>query len=133
MSKELKDGEEIEIKGFIFGEDGSINPSNHTLILKYKKSNEPKKPSLFRQVDRDEYFTFIDRYPCKLSFDCTGIVEPPMGSYNDFSKGDIWPRSIVAKESRDWVGPNGETDNSCPGKFWRYYIKDLSNFSDTSN
>ena len=77
----------------------------------------------FKKVTREEYFAFIRDYPNKLVFDCTGICEPPMGSYNDFTDGKKWPESIVAKEMRDWMGPNGEIDNSNPGKFWCYYIR----------
>lgn len=81
----------------------------------------------FKEVSRDEYLAFIRTWPNKLEFDCTGICEPPLGSYNDFSGGKVWPESMVAKEVRDWMGPGGETDNSMPGKFWRYYVLETSN------
>jgi hypothetical protein len=76
----------------------------------------------FIEVTRDEYLEFIRNYPNKLEFDCIGMCEPPLGSYNDFSDGKVWPESMVAKEVRDWRGQGGEIDNSRPGKFWRYYI-----------
>jgi len=79
----------------------------------------------FNEVTRNEYLAHIRAWPNKLEFDCTGICEPPLGSYNDFTDGKVWPDSIVAKEIRDWIGPNGEVDKSLPGKFWRYYILDL--------
>lgn len=79
--------------------------------------------SEFNKVTREEYLAFINGYQNKLEFDCTGICEPPLESYNDFSGGKIWPYSMVAKASRNWLGPNGEIDSSNPGKFWSYYIK----------
>lgn len=78
--------------------------------------------SKFIEVSREEYLAFIRNYPNKLVFDCTSICEPPLGSYNDFSHNKVWPESMVAKEVRDWIGPNGESDNSKQGKFWSYYI-----------
>ena len=83
--------------------------------------------SAFKEVTRDEYLAFIKRWPNKLEFACTGICEPPLGSYNDFSDGKVWPESMVAKEVRDWMGPGGETDGSLPGKFWRYYVLETPN------
>lgn len=78
----------------------------------------------FKKVTREEYLKFIKNWPNRLDFDCTGICEPPMGSYNDFSGNLMWPQSIVAKEFREWEGPGGELDYSMPGKFWTYYIMD---------
>jgi hypothetical protein len=51
----------------------------------------------FTQVTEEEFKTFLNEYPkSKLEWNCTGICEPPIGTYNDFSLGD-WPESIVAK------------------------------------
>jgi hypothetical protein len=77
----------------------------------------------FREVSREECLAFIKAYPRKLEFDCTGICEPPVGTYNDFAIAPEWPGSIVAKESRSWLGPGGAVDNASPGKFWKYYIR----------
>lgn len=85
--------------------------------------NETTKAAPFREVTRSEYLEFISRYPNKLEFDCTGICEPPLGTHNDFSDGKVWPESVVAKELRDWIGENGERDNTFPGKFWRYFVR----------
>lgn len=74
------------------------------------------------KVTRERYLKFVKNYPKPLRFDCTNICEPPVGSYNDFSDGKVWPESIVAKEIQDWLGPNGERDTSNPGKFWKYLI-----------
>lgn len=84
-----------------------------------RQSNQTR---LFKEVTREEYLVFVKNYPTKLHFDCTGICDPPLGSYNDFSHGKVFPESIVAKETRNYMGPDGEIDNSMPGKFWRYYI-----------
>lgn len=81
----------------------------------------------FKGVSREEYLEFIASWPNKLWFDCTGVCEPPLGSYNDFSGGKVWPDSIVAKEVRCWMSDNGVIDNALPGKFWRYYVLDTSN------
>lgn len=51
----------------------------------------------FRQVTKIEFDHFIENYPIKLDYDVTGISEPPLGSYNDFSRGKVWPESMVAK------------------------------------
>lgn len=81
----------------------------------------------YKKVTRDEYVAFLRNYPNQLKFDCTGICEPPMGSYNDFTGGKVWPESIVAKEFRSWLGPNGERDTSSPGKYWEYFILVMPN------
>jgi hypothetical protein len=80
------------------------------------------KKSHFIKVSREDYLDFIRKYPKPLEWNCTGICESPLGSWNDFSDGAVWPESIVAKEIRNWMTPNGELDNSMPGKYWEYYI-----------
>jgi hypothetical protein len=80
----------------------------------------------FIEVSKEKYVEFVNNYPKELVFDVCGIREPPLGSYNDFSGGKVWPESMVAKEDRDWLGPNGETDHKIPGKFWKYYILDIT-------
>jgi hypothetical protein len=78
--------------------------------------------SKFKQVEHDEFIQFISKFPM-LKYDVTGICEPPMGTYNDFIGGKIWPDSVVAKVSLNWLGPNGEVDNDS-NKYWKYYIKE---------
>lgn len=51
----------------------------------------------FRKVTKEEYTDFIKSYPNKLDWDVSGISEPPMGFYNDFSGGKVWPESMIAK------------------------------------
>jgi hypothetical protein len=75
----------------------------------------------FKQVSKEEFQEFLAKYPRKLEHDCSGIPEPPVDTYNDFSLG-VWPESIVARISRDYLGPNGEVDNNIHGKFWTYHI-----------
>lgn len=47
-------------------------------------------------VSKAEFDDFIDSYPNELAVDVTGICEPPLKTYNDFSDGKVWPESIVA-------------------------------------
>ena len=51
----------------------------------------------FKQVSKDEFVAFIKAFPAKLDYDVTGICEPPLGTYNDFRGGKVWPESVVAK------------------------------------
>ena len=83
------------------------------------------KSKKFKKVSRDEYKKFVEEYSQRipLSFDVARMFEPPLESYNDFSDGDIWPYSIVAKCIRDWLSPNGKKE-SYPMEFWQYYILD---------
>lgn len=60
--------------------------------------------SKWRRVSKDEFYKFIDSYPVELRFDTTGICDPPLSSYNDFSKGR-WPDSMVAKVYRNDMLP----------------------------
>jgi len=54
--------------------------------------------SEWKKVDKEEFEQFLIDYPkSRLEWDCTGICEPPLGSYNDFSDGKVWPESMVAK------------------------------------
>ena len=50
----------------------------------------------FRQVQKEEFDTFVGAYPGQLVWDVTAICEPPLGTYNDFKLG-VWPESVVAK------------------------------------
>lgn len=68
-----------------------------------------------KQVTKDELDAFVAAYPRPLVKDVTGICEPPMLSYNDFTLGD-WPASVVAKVQL-WNGDFGESN--------RYFIREL--------
>ena len=50
----------------------------------------------FDKVTKKEFKDFVSNYPNKLDWDVTTICEPPMGNYNDFTKGKVWPESMVA-------------------------------------
>jgi hypothetical protein len=69
----------------------------------------------WKKVEKDELDVFIKNYPNQLVKDVTGICDPPMLSYNDFSDGKVWPESIVAKVILNTF--YGESDN--------YYIKEI--------
>lgn len=49
----------------------------------------------FRDASKEELDAFIVAYPRPLVKDVSGIWEPPVMAYNDFTKGN-WPDSIVA-------------------------------------
>ena len=56
------------------------------------------------RVTKEEFNSFIKSYPANLDFDTTGICDPPLSSYNDFTRGD-WPDSMVAKVYRNDMLP----------------------------
>ena len=47
-------------------------------------------------VTKLELDKFIEEYPNKLEVDVTGIFEPPLKTYNDFTGDKVWPQSAVA-------------------------------------
>ena len=49
------------------------------------------------KVSKEDFDHYINAYPRQLEKDVTGICEPPLLTYNDFSGGRKWPESIVAK------------------------------------
>ena len=51
-----------------------------------------------KAVSKEEFSAFLDSYPRPLSFDKSGISDPPFVTYNDFTLGK-WPESIVASHS----------------------------------
>lgn len=48
-------------------------------------------------VNKQEFETFLDEYPNKLVFDVYHVPDPPVGTYNDFTTGLVWPESIIAE------------------------------------
>ena len=72
---------------------------NFTVIIGEGSSHhvEAKK---WKQVTKEEFNNFIKSYPANLAFDTTGICDPPLSSYNDFSRGN-WPDSMDAKLNRN--------------------------------
>lgn len=49
-----------------------------------------------KRVSKEEFKEFLSNYPRKLTYDCTGICDPPAISYNDFELANRWPYSVVA-------------------------------------
>jgi hypothetical protein len=67
--------------------------------------------SVWKSVTKEEFEAFIKAYPKPLKYDVTGICEPPLASYNDFSDGKVWPESMVAKislEEASYMGKPNE-------------------------
>ncbi len=63
------------------------------------------KQCSFTEVSQLKFVNFLAQYPRKLELDTTGICEPTMRSYNDFSDGVVWPQSMVAKVKLNHDGP----------------------------
>ena len=53
---------------------------------------DPKK---WVDVSKERFYKFVDGYKTNLVYDCCAIFDPPIGSYNDFSGGKVWPESVV--------------------------------------
>lgn len=49
-----------------------------------------------KRVTHDEFVTFVQNYPRKLTYDAYGVCDPPLVTYNDFELANRWPFSIVA-------------------------------------
>lgn len=60
-----------------------------------------------KAVSKVEFDAFLKAYPNKLNRDVSGIFDPPVLSYNDFTKGEVWPGSVVA-----WVRLNKDRDGT---------------------
>lgn len=73
-----------------------------------------------KRVSKLEFENFIDAYQNELEFDCCGISDPPLITYNDFSLGK-WPDSIVAQTH---AYSDDENDYYYePEELRKYYIK----------
>jgi len=49
-----------------------------------------------KDVNKDDFNTFVAAYPRPLHKNVSGISEPPTLTYNDFTRGN-WPDSVVAQ------------------------------------
>jgi len=62
-------------------------------------------------VTREVFREFVDGYKHSfyhdLVYDVCAIFDPPIGSYNDFSDGKVWPESVVCYIS---LGKNSSLD-----------------------
>ena len=77
--------------------------SNFKIVIDEGSSHHVKTKK-WKQVTKEDFYNFIDSYPTKLDFDTTGICDPPLSSYNDFTRGN-WPDSMVAKVYRNDMLP----------------------------
>lgn len=55
----------------------------------------------WNKVSKDEFYKWIEDYQnrnsVKLERNISTVCEPPLLTINDFSKGLVWPDSVVAK------------------------------------
>lgn len=51
----------------------------------------------FEQVSKEYFESFITSHPNQLTISISGIPEPPVRFYDDFTTGKRWPESTVAK------------------------------------
>ena len=73
----------------------TIIKENGEKIMPDDKVFYTAKP-VHKRVSKEEFDRFIENYPRPLTYDVTGICEPPAVSYNDFKLANRWPYSIVA-------------------------------------
>ena len=73
----------------------------------------------WKQVTKAKLDTFVSAYPSALRIDVTGICEPPIKSYNDFSDGKVWPESVVAKVVLNSAVGKRKKDTNV------YYLKEI--------
>lgn len=50
----------------------------------------------FKKVTEKEFNKFIDLYPNELTSDIKKFYEPPLGTYQDFTKGEKYTDNIIA-------------------------------------
>jgi hypothetical protein len=51
----------------------------------------------FKEVSKKEYLEFLYNYPNKFEVNVAYMCDPPMETHNDFSSGQGWPESVIAK------------------------------------
>jgi len=78
------------------------------------------------KVTKEEFDKFIKNYPNRLEKDISGIFEPPLLTYNDFSSGRIWPNSVVAYAHLNEM-MQGQGHSAYKGEPNDYYIKGIIN------
>lgn len=98
LYKEDLDRIQTDIDYFRIGDYFMINGVKYTIVGKECKrevvTREPTRKTQ-RKVSFNEFIEYINNYPYHLTRNITGICEPPLITYNDFSLGN-WPDSIVA-------------------------------------
>jgi hypothetical protein len=74
-------------------------------------------------VTKEQHAAFIAAYPRSLTTDVSAICEPPQRTWYDFNAENADARNAyVAAETRHWLGPDGEVDETNHGRFWTYAI-----------
>lgn len=68
-------------------------------------------PDDFIETDATNFKQFVDNYPKKLERYVSQIVDPPIVSYNDFSRGN-YPDSVVAHFSSSGGNPDNIYDDT---------------------
>lgn len=51
---------------------------------------------VMKEVSKQEFIDFLNKYPRKLIRDAFGACTPPFVTFNDFELANRWPYSIVA-------------------------------------
>ena len=84
----------------------------------------------FKQVEKEEFESFIKNYPNQLIHDCIGTSKPAVKAYCDFTTGKEWPDTMVAKIEMDYRGPDGEVVGGGSHRFWKYWILEEDKFKE---
>lgn len=66
-----------------------------TINLEKAKAETPAAKPQKRQVTREEFESFIHRYPSKLEKDFYAIADPPWLLYHDFERGEGWDALVA--------------------------------------
>lgn len=77
----------------------------------------------FKEVTKPELDAFLASYPRKLVSDVATMGEPPIVSFNDFSDGNSWPKSIVAKTVLNEAGYPNADGTVKPNTHWVRVIR----------
>jgi len=67
----------------------------------------------WKKVSKEKFEKFRSEYKTNLIYDVCGIFDPPIGSYNDFSDGKIWPESVVC-----FVSLGKQSMIICPNEYF---------------
>ena len=129
ISMKVKDGEGNvlfdfgnDVKTYCFETADNYNIEKNRINEDSKEKEEVfnKYPNeQWKEVSEEEFKLYVKNYPRKLEYDWTGISDPPLCSYNDFTISNRWPYSMVAKffpmEPGDYYGWDAKTS---------YYIRE---------
>ncbi len=85
-----------------------------------------------KRVTHVEFYLFIKNYPNKLEADRVNFCEPATIQYNDFSGGEVWPKSVVASIYLYEGYPHVDRKAYAWKPNW-YYIKEVERNPDITN